>query len=88
MNKEIARIIHELVGTNNLLFNDAIRVRLSPHQWPINVHGVCVNTDGRVALFDGDVWHELKETDDRYTIVSNSIYQRLKTIQKQKRVSA
>jgi hypothetical protein len=84
MNTEIAKLIFEISeGANSLILQDAVIIKLSPHHWPLHIYGVCINDKRRIALFDGDNWHELKKKDDRYNIVAGSIYQRLKSLQSQ-----
>jgi hypothetical protein len=74
----IETIVNLVQNTNKIMFDDAVKIKLSPHTWPINIYGVWVD-DNKVFLLnsDGD-WYRLEETDRNFSIVANSIIQRLK----------
>lgn len=62
-----------------VLFNDAIRVKASPHIAVFSCYGACVGPEG-VYLMDGEGnWHgPLKENQANAGMVIASLYQRLR----------
>lgn len=76
----IETIVSLVIDTNMIMFDDAVRIKLSPHTWPINIYGVqIVNSCVWLLNSDGD-WHKLEATDRNFQPVANSIIQRLKSI--------
>lgn len=67
---------------HRVMFDDAIRVKASPHIALFNCYGACVGPDG-VYLMDGDgLWHgPIKEDQVNAGFIINSLYQRLKVMQ-------
>lgn len=64
-----------------VMFNDAIRVKASPHIAVFSCYGACVGPDG-VHLMDGEgSWHgPLKENQVNAGVVISSLYQRLRLL--------
>lgn len=83
MKQEITRLVKDLVGENgNLYFDTALLIKLTPHTWPVQMWAVSVKDD-RIALMDYyQNWSELEEGDNNYDQVLQTIYQRIKTIEK------
>ena len=83
MKQEITRLIKDLVGENgNLYFDTALLIKLTPHTWPVQMWAVSVKDD-RIALMDYyQNWSELEEGDNNYDQVLQTLYQRIKTIEK------
>jgi hypothetical protein len=77
MKQVLSQLIREMGG--DVIFQEAVSVKTSPHTWPIFVYGASTHK-GRVSLFDGQDWHELEEGDRNYMIVANSVYQRLQSL--------
>jgi hypothetical protein len=76
----IQTIVNLVRDTNKIMFDDAVRIKLSPHSWPINIYGVwVVNSCVWLLNSDGD-WHKLEVTDRNFEAVANSIIQRLKSL--------
>lgn len=68
------------------LFDDPVRVKNSPHSWPINIHGVEVGPGSGIWLMDNDQkWHKLEETNITAPLIANSILQRIKLLILQKK---
>ena len=67
---------------HRVIFDDAIRVKASPHIALFTCHGACVGPGG-VYLMDGDgEWFgPLKEDQVNAGLVISSLYQRLKVMQ-------
>jgi hypothetical protein len=67
---------------HQVLFDDAIRIKASPHIALFSCHGACVGPDG-VYLMDGNgEWFgPLKEDQVNAALMINSLYQRLKVMQ-------
>lgn len=67
---------------HRVMFDDAIKVKASPHIALFNCYGACVGPDG-VYLMDGEgLWHgPLKEDQVNAGLIINSLYQRLKVMQ-------
>lgn len=65
-----------------VMFNDAIKVKASPHIALFACHGACVGPDG-VYLMDGSgEWHgPLKEDQVNAGLMISSLYQRMKVLQ-------
>jgi hypothetical protein len=66
---------------HRVIFDDAIRVKASPHIALFACHGACVGPDG-VYLMDGDgEWHgPLKEDQVNAGLMISSLYQRMKVM--------
>lgn len=66
---------------HQVMFDDAIRVKASPHVALFNCHGACVGPDG-VYLMDGaGEWHgPLKENQVNAGLMISSLYQRLRLL--------
>lgn len=62
-----------------VMFDDAIKVKASPHIALFNCHGACVGPDG-IHLMDGEGnWHgPLKEDQVNAGLMISSLYQRMK----------
>lgn len=62
-----------------VMFDDAIRIKGSPHLLLFSCHGACVAPDG-VHLMDGEgMWHgPIKNDQINAGLVIGSIYQRLR----------
>lgn len=67
---------------HQVIFDDAIRVKASPHISLFTCHGACVGPDG-VYLMDGEgEWHgPLKENQVNAGLMISSLYQRLRLLQ-------
>lgn len=67
---------------HRVMFDDAIRVKSSPHMALFDCYGAWVGPDG-VYLMDGDgLWHgPIKEDQINAGLIINSLYQRLKVMQ-------
>lgn len=77
MIKEIIQAVKELVGTDYLYFEDALQIKLTPHQEVINIWGVCANKDLYV-MDNNQEWHKVEEKDEP---VIGTLYQRVKLLQ-------
>lgn len=78
---EIATVVRSLVGHDYLYFDTALEVKLSPHNWPVNLWAVTVSPNDEVYVMDGgEEWHKVEETD---ALIIPSLYQRIKQLKKQ-----
>lgn len=66
---------------HQVIFDDAIRVKASPHIALFSCYGACVGPDG-VHLMDGEgSWHgPLKEDQVNAGMLISSLYQRMKLL--------
>jgi hypothetical protein len=66
---------------HQVMFNDAIRVKASPHVNLFSCYGACVGPDG-VHLMDGDgFWHgPVKEDQVNARLMIASLYQRIRLL--------
>jgi hypothetical protein len=66
---------------HQVIFNDEIRVKASPHIALFSCYGACVGPDG-IYLMDGaGEWHgPLKEDQVNAGLMISSLYQRLKVL--------
>lgn len=82
-NKELLQNIADIVRAEHegkIMFADAITIKASPHSFPFYVYGAEIGPQSGVWLMTGEDWHKLEETDRNFSIVANSIIQRLKLI--------
>lgn len=64
-----------------VMFDDAIRVKASPHVHLFSCYGACIGRDGVYLLDGGGDWHgPLKENQVNAGLMIASIYQRLKAM--------
>jgi hypothetical protein len=71
-------IVKDLVGNDNLYFEAAVEVKLTPHSFPFRAWAVCVSPKDALYLMDADEqWHELTINDQNAHLVIGSLYQRL-----------
>jgi hypothetical protein len=82
MLQEIAFIIKELTGHEYLYFNDALTVKMHPHDhFEVSFWAVCVSRANQVFVMTADEqWHQVEE---RETALIQSLYQRVKLMDKQ-----
>lgn len=67
---------------HRVMFDDAIRVKASPHIALFTCHGACVGPDGVYLMDSEGEWHgPLKEDQVNAGLVISSLYQRLKVLQ-------
>jgi len=82
--KEIVEAVKGLVEYEALYFGSPLQLKLSPHSWPILIHAVQVSPADGIYLMDGgEQWHPLERHDLNYDKVLQSLYQRVKAIEKQ-----
>jgi hypothetical protein len=63
-------------------FDDAIKVKASPHIALFTCYGACVGPDGVYLMDGGGDWHgPLKENQVNAGLMIGSLYQRLKVMQ-------
>lgn len=82
MNKlsEIQQITSQHNG--QLMFDDALQIKSSPHTHLFTAWGLCVGPDGIYVMNgEGDWYGPLLESQVNSEFMINSIYQRLKAIQ-------
>lgn len=76
--------IQQIVASQNreIIFNDPVRVKKTPHELVFTCYGVHAEDDG-IWLMDGEgKWHgPLGENQGNAMLVINSLYQRLKAMQ-------
>jgi hypothetical protein len=84
MKKMIVTMVRQLVGKEYLYFEDALKVKKSPHTPEVNIWGICVSPSGDIFLMDNNQeWYELEESEDlNYNLVIASLWARLKVISK------
>jgi hypothetical protein len=64
-----------------VMFDDAIRVKASPHVSLFVCHGICVGSIGVCLMDEYGCWHgPLLESQVNAGLMINSLYQRLKVI--------
>lgn len=64
---------------HQVMFDDAIRVKASPHLLLFSCHGACVGPDGVHLMDDSGMWHgPVKEDQVNAGLVISSIYQRMR----------
>lgn len=82
--KEVVETIIGLVGNEFLYFNDALEVKRTPHDFDrLHIWGACVSPSGELYLMDADEqWHELQTVDQGAGEVLNSLYHRVKLIER------
>ena len=79
MYRECVSVIADLVGHEYLYFDNAVRVKLTPHSPAFNAWAVCVSPAGDLYIMDADEqWHKLDLVDENVALVIGSLYQRLK----------
>jgi len=82
-NKEHLQSIFDTVWESHegkVMFDEPLTIKASPHSWPIYVYGVEVGPQSSVYLMTGEEWHKLEEQDRNFSIVANSITQRLNLV--------
>jgi hypothetical protein len=63
------------------MFDDAIKVKASPHVSLFSCYGACAGPDGIYLLDGGGDWHgPLKEDQLNASLLISSLYQRLKAM--------
>jgi hypothetical protein len=76
--------INQITSQHNgeILFDDPLQIKSSPHRHLFTAYGVCVGPDGVYVLNGAGEWHgPLLEKQVNSSLMINSIYQRLKSIQ-------
>lgn len=88
---ETIQAIADLTSKNfngKKIFDDAVRVKNSPHSWPINIYGIEVGPGSGIWLLDNDQkWHRLEAADTNALLIANSILQRIKLLILQSKAS-
>jgi hypothetical protein len=83
MKETIIAMIKDLVGNEYLYFQTSLLVKITPHTWPVQIWAVCVSPKNQIFLMDGlETWNELEETDRNYSVVLQSLFQRMQAIYK------
>jgi hypothetical protein len=74
-------IIRELVGNDNLYFDQPIVIERPGLSVPINIWAVSVSPASEVFLMDAfEAWHKLEETDLSFPSIVTMLEQRLGSI--------
>jgi hypothetical protein len=83
MKKLIIEMVRDMVGEGNYLyFEDALKVKKTPHSPEVRIWAICVK-DERIYLMDNsEQFFELEETDQDYNLVIASLFARMKVISK------
>lgn len=76
-------IIEMVLGHEYLYFEDALRVKKTPHTPTVNIWAISVSPKDEIFLMDNNQdWHRLDETDMEYNLIIASLWARLKVISK------
>jgi hypothetical protein len=76
--------INQITSQHNgeILFEDALNIKSSPHTHLFTAWGVCVGPEGLYVLDGSGKWHgPLQESQVNSELMINSLYQRLKSIE-------
>lgn len=83
MKKMIVDMVRAIVGKEYLYFEDALKVKKSPHTPEVNIWGICVSPDDEIFLMDAnEEWYQLEGDDLNYNLVIASLWARMKVISK------
>lgn len=78
--KLIADTVHK-EHDGKIMFDSPITIKQNPHSFPIHLYGIEIESISGVWLMDSNQeWHKLEDTDRNFSIVANSIIQRLKLL--------
>lgn len=81
MKSEIIKMVKRLAGHEFLYLDTKLQVKKTPHTIPVNVWAICVSPDDRIYLMDSnEESFELEEGDTDYSLVLNTVYQRIRMI--------
>lgn len=73
-----------MVAGRELYFEDALKVKKTPHTPGVNIWAISVSPKDEIFLMDSDQnWHQLEESDLDYNLIIASLWARLKVITKQ-----
>lgn len=76
-------MVKELVGHKVLYFDDALKVKKSPHTPDVNIWGISISPKDEIFLMDAQQkWWPLEESDMNYNLVIASLWARMKVISK------
>ena len=83
MKEQIIYMVKDLVGNEFLYFDTSLLIKLTPQTWPVQIWAVSVSPNNEIFLMDGfQTWHPLEETDRNYSVVLQTLFQRMSTIYK------
>lgn len=83
MKKQIIEMVLSCVGHEYLYFEDALKIKKTPHTPTVNIWAISVSPKNEIFLMDADeAWHQLEETDTEYNLIIASLWARLKVISK------
>lgn len=68
--------VKEWAGNDYLYFDDALKIKLSPHSAPVYVWGVCISPDDVLYIMDNNQEWTAIDNDAPKEIIQ-SLYQRL-----------
>jgi hypothetical protein len=77
--RECIDIIKDLVGNEYLYFDNAVEVKVTPHNNTFHAWAVCVGPKDELYIMDSDEsWHMIELGDNHAALIISSLYQRLK----------
>jgi hypothetical protein len=66
---------------NKVLFDTPIKIKKSPHSWPIIIHGLQFGQGSHVWFINANKkWEKLEPTIKDADLISNSVLQRIKSL--------
>lgn len=79
--RSIIDTIYQIKGSDTWLLAEPVVVRLTPHTYPFEVHGLCVCPKKLLYVMDGTgAWTQLQVSDINGEQMIASIYQRVQRV--------
>lgn len=82
--EDTINLIMCIVGNDfdsKVLFENPVKIKKSPHSWPVIVHGIKVGMNSNVWLLDAtNEWQLLEPSMKDSDLISNSVLQRIKSL--------
>lgn len=83
MNHELLKGISNLLKEHfegKIIFDDPITVKASPHSYPVKIYGIETAYRDIWIMDNDETWNTLEEDDHNFSMIANSIIQRLKLL--------